>query len=80
MKEHKVKHNFRDFVNPLWACNLESETISYYLLGYQLFQKERRTLLNDIREIDKHIMTDHKNGLDQFCCVGISARDMTQTE
>ena len=70
MNEYKVKHNFRDFVNPLWACNLESETISFYLLGCQLFQKERRTLVNDIREIDKHIMTDHKNDLDQILLCG----------
>ena len=28
--EHKFKHNFCDFLNPLCACNLEPETTSHY--------------------------------------------------
>ena len=52
LNEHKFKHNFRDFVNPLCVCNLEPETTSHYLLRCHLFQTERRTLLNDIKEID----------------------------
>ena len=28
--------------------------------------KKRRTLLNDVKEVDEHIMTDHKIDLDQI--------------
>ena len=63
LNEHKFKNNFCDFLNPLCACNLELETTSHYLLRCHLFQKERRTLLNDMKEIDQHIITDHKNDL-----------------
>ena len=63
---HKFKHNFCDFLNPLCACNLEPEATSHYLLRCLLFQTERRTLLNDIKEIDENIVTDHKNHLDQI--------------
>ena len=42
LNEHKFKHNFRDFLNPLCACNLETEATSYYLLRCHLFQTERR--------------------------------------
>ena len=46
LNEDKFKHNFRDLLNPLCACNLEPETTSHYLLRCHLFQSERRTLLN----------------------------------
>ena len=70
LNKHKFKHNFRNFLNPLCACNLEPETTSYYLLRCHLFQTERRTLLNDIKEIDENIVTDHKNDLDQILLYG----------
>ena len=64
------KHSFHDFLNPLCACNLEPETTSHYLLRCHLFQTERRTLLNDIKEIDENIVTEHKNDLDQIFLYG----------
>ena len=66
LNEHESKHSSRDFLNPQCACNLEPEATSHYLLRCHLFQKERRTLLNDIKEIDKHIITDHKTDLEQI--------------
>ena len=63
MNEHKFKHNFCDFLN---SCKLEPETVFHYLLHCHLFQIERKALLNDIKEIDEHMVTDHKNDLDQI--------------
>ena len=59
LNKHKFKYNFHDFLNPLCACNLEPQTTSYYLFRCRLFQTERKTLLNDIKEIDENI-TYHK--------------------
>ena len=70
LNEHKFKHNFRYFLNPLCAYNLEPETISHYLLRCHLFQTERRILLNDIKNIEENIVTDHKNNLDQILLYG----------
>ena len=70
LNENKFKHSYCDFFSPLCACNLEAETTSHYLLRYHLFQRERRTLLNDIKEIDENIITDHKNDLDQILLYG----------
>ena len=64
LNEHKFKHNSCDFFNLLCACNLEPEATSHYFLRCKLFQIERRTLLNDIKERDEHIIVDHKNDLD----------------
>ena len=70
LNEHKLKHIFCDFFNPLCACNLKPETTSHYLLWCHLFQTEWRTLLNDIKEIDENIVIDHKNNLDQILLYG----------
>ena len=70
LNEHKCKHNFRDFLNPLCACSLEQETASHYLLRCHFFQKGRRRLLNDIKEIDEHHVSDHKNDLNQILLHG----------
>ena len=86
LNEHKFKHIFRDFLSPLCGCNLGPETTSHYLLQCHLFQTERRTLLNDIKEIDEHIIIDHKSDLDQILYYRYDAIrvrttiDMTQTE
>lgn len=50
---------------PSCACNLEPEATCHYFLSCHILQIERRPLINDIKEIDEHILTDHKNDLDQ---------------
>ena len=70
LNEHKFKYNFRDFLDPLCACNLEPQATSRYLLRCHLFQRERRNLLNDIKETDENIVTKHKNDLDQILLYG----------
>ena len=63
--EHKFRHNFRDFLNSLCKCKLEPETASHILLRCHLFQVERTTILNDIKEIDERIISENTNDLDQ---------------
>ena len=63
---HKLRHNFRDFLNPLCECKLEPETTSHFLLRFHLFQVERTTLLNDIKEIDERIISDNSSMLNQI--------------
>ena len=64
--EHKFWHNFRDFLNPICECKLEPETTSHLLLRRHLFQVERTTLFNDIKEIDKCIISGNTSILDQI--------------
>ena len=70
LNEHKFRHNFRDFLNPLCECKLEPETKSHFLLRCHLFQVERTTLLNDIKEIDERIISDNTSILDQILLYG----------
>ena len=66
LNEHKFRHNFRDFLNPLCECKLELQTASYFLLRCHLLQVERTTLLNDIKEIDGRIISGNTSILDQI--------------
>ena len=70
LNEHKFRHNFRDFFNPLCECKLEPETTSHFLLRCHLFQAERTTLLNDIKEVDERIVSDNTSNLDQILLYG----------
>ena len=70
LNEHKFKHNFCGFLNSQCSCKLEPETAFHYLLRCHLFQIERKALLIDIKEIDEHMVTDHKNDLDQILFYG----------
>ena len=70
LNEHKFRYNFRDFLNPLCECKLEPETNSHFLLRCHLFQVERTTLLNDIKEIDERIISDNTSNLDQILLHG----------
>ena len=66
LNEHKLRDNFRDFLNPLCECKLEPETTSHFLLRCHLFQVVRRTLLNDIKEFDEPIISENASILDQI--------------
>ena len=48
------------YVHVIWNQRQRST-----IMWCHLFQKERRTLLNDIKKIDENIKTDDKNDLDQ---------------
>ena len=66
LNEHKFRPNFRDFFNPLCKWKLEAQTTSHFLLRCHLFEVERATLLNDIKEIDERIISNNTSILDQI--------------
>ena len=66
LNEHKFRHNFCDFLNPLCECKLEPETTSHFLLCCHLLQVDRATLLNDIKEVDERITSDNMSNLNQI--------------
>ena len=70
LNEHKFRNNFRDYLNPLCECKLEPETTSHFLLRCHLFQVERTTLLNDIKEVDEQIISDNTSNLGQIFLYG----------
>ena len=79
LNEHKFRHNFLDFLNPLCQCKLEPEATYHFLLRCHLFQAERTTFLNDIKEIDERIISDNTSMLIKVCYMEMIIIIMTQS-
>ena len=48
LREHKFNHNFRDTINPLCSCSLETESTKHYFLRCHHYVSIRNTLLSGI--------------------------------
>ena len=55
LNEHKFKHNFQDTLNPLCSCSLEPESVTHYLLHCLFYSEQRKTLLDNLHNIDESI-------------------------
>ena len=53
--EHKYKHSFQDFLEPICTCEYETEITTHYLIQCFIFANERMTVLNKIRNINTSI-------------------------
>ena len=51
LREHKLRHGFKDTLNPLCSCSMEAETTTYYFLRCQFYNSHRVTLMNDLGNI-----------------------------
>ena len=56
LRDHKFRHNFKDTVNPLCDCSLETEDTSHYLLRCHFFSKQRTDLFDGINTINSDIL------------------------
>ena len=51
-REHKFRHGFRDILNPLCPCSIETETTAHYFLGCHFYNADRSALMNELNQID----------------------------
>ena len=56
LNDHKLKHTFRDCINPLCSCNLSVENNFHFFLHCHHFSLQRQTLMSNIKSIDKNII------------------------
>ena len=73
LNEHKFCHNFRDTVNPLCSCSLESETTSHFLLHCPFYTNQRKTLFDNVQAIDESISNLSDSNLVNLFLYGDSA-------
>ena len=57
------RHNFADTLNPLCPCSLETEDTEHYFLRWQNNLSFRRTLMNDLNNINTAIASLNSNDL-----------------
>ena len=63
LREHKFGYNFSNTLNPLCSCFLETEDTEHYFLRYQNNLSFRKTLMNNLNNINTAIASLNSNGL-----------------
>ena len=61
LRDHKFRHGFRDILNPLCPCSIETETTAHYFLRCHFCNANRSALINELNEIDSSFCTLNEN-------------------
>ena len=56
LRKHKFKHSFQDTLNSIWSCGFDVESTTQYVLNCLIYNDERLTLLNTIKNIDCRLL------------------------
>ena len=81
LSEHKYKHSFQDTLNPICACGSDIETPCHHLISCPIFDAERNTLLNNIRQIAPSILNLNHSQITHVLLYGDSSlKNETNTE
>ena len=70
LREHKFKHNFQDFLNPICSCGLDIKSTSHFLLHCPTFDDEQFTLLSTLNNIDCILLELTESSLSQTLLYG----------
>ena len=55
LSEYKFRHDFRDTVDPMCKCGVETETTLHFLLRCRLYSNIRTELLDDLYTVDSSL-------------------------
>ena len=72
LREHKLRHNFQDTINPLCSCSLEIESISYFFLPCRNNITPRTNLMNELPKLDSNILNLDEISLTKLLLYGDS--------
>ena len=56
LSEIKFKQFFSDYINPLYFCSLEAESVSHFFLHFHYFSIIRTTLVNELSLVDPEFL------------------------
>ena len=56
LAEHKFRHNFQDYLNPICSCSQDIETTSHFLLDCLNYRCARQTFFEKDNIIDSNIL------------------------
>ena len=65
LREHKLKHNLQDSINPLCNCGHDIESTTHYLLHCSLFVNERSTFFSILSSLDYSLLDNTDSTLTQ---------------
>ena len=71
LRDHKFRHYFQDaLLTPLCECGNDTETTIHFFLHCPIFHIPKQTLLNNIRNINKQILSQGEVQLIQMLLYG----------
>ena len=81
LREHKFKYSFQDTLIPTCGCGSDIETPCHYLISCPIFDAERNTLLNNMRQIAPSILNLNHSQITHVLLYGDSSLKIeTNTE
>ena len=78
LREHKVRHNSEDTLNPLCSCSIDAKTTLHFFLWCQFFNDIREILMNDLINIDRSLTSLSEDKLISILLYGSDAFDNTK--
>ena len=54
LREHKFRHNFQDWLNPICNCGSAIESTKHYFLHCSNFKNKRQSLLENVRIVNQN--------------------------
>ena len=61
LREHNLRHGFRDILNPVCPSSIETETTAHYFLRCHFYNANRSVLMNELNEITSSFSTLNEN-------------------
>ena len=80
LKERKFRYNFVDAINPLCSCGNFVESTTHFFLHCTHFSNQRLTLINKIKDIDKHIFDKNDSLITQTLLFGDEKLSITDNK
>ena len=74
LRDHKFKHNFLDWLNPICCCGKHIETTVHYFLHCPIFSDERSIFFN----IDENVLSGIDSRIYEMLLFGISSFNDTK--
>ena len=56
LNQHKLNHNFQDYLNPFCLCSLEVESVPHFFLHCHYYSNIRSTLFNELQSVDINLL------------------------
>ena len=80
LKEQKFRHNFVDTINSLCSCGNFAESTTHLSHHCAHFPNQRSTLVNKIKDIDKHIFDKNDSLITQTLLFGDEKHSITDNK
>ena len=77
-RDHKFKHNFLDYLNPIYCYGKDIETTVLYFLHCPIFSDGRSIFFSNIRSIDENILSGGDSRISETLLFGISSFNDTK--